>query len=110
VLLLGLMAVYDVLLVQARHAAEASSAELTLGIARALAAHLDERIADVDAVLAQADRSAPQPGERQGADAALAALLIGRPELRAILVTDAAGLVTRSANASWAGADLGGSP
>jgi CheY-like chemotaxis protein len=101
-LLIGLMAVFDVLVVEGRHNAEITSTHLVRGMAEALAAHLDERIGDIDAVLAQADAAGP--------DAALAPLVAGRPELRAVLVTDAMGVVSHSSDIAWLGVDLGGSP
>ena len=101
-LLIGLMAVFDVLVAEFRHSAEITSTQTVRGMAEALAAHLDERIGDVDAVLAQADMAGP--------DAALAALVTGRPELRAVLVTDAMGVVSHSSDSAWFGVDLGGSP
>jgi CheY-like chemotaxis protein len=109
-LLVGLMAVFDVLVAESRHNAEMTATQLVRGMAEALAAHLNERIGVIDAVLTQADVSVPASGVTAGPDAALAALVVGRPELRAVLVTDAMGVVSHSSDIAWLGVDLGGSP
>jgi signal transduction histidine kinase/CheY-like chemotaxis protein len=105
ILLLGLMVVFDLLLADARRHAESATTQLVHGMADGLAADIDERVSDIDAVLLQAGMSAAP-----GIDPALAALRRGRPDLKALLVTDPAGVVQRSSDAAWLGADLGASP
>ena len=114
ILLLGLMVVFDLLLVDARNHAERTAARLVRGMADSLAASIDERIVGFDAVLTQAATlgapAVPRAIGAAGVDPALAGLLHDRPDLRAVLVTDAMGVVQRSSSAAWLGADLGASP